>query len=78
MCLVFVCVCQGLTALHVAAQHGQLNCLKLLLESCTVDVNASCAHGRTPLHMALSPESKPNSHCCLTYLLDHGAEPNVY
>ncbi|XP_046707086.1 ankyrin repeat domain-containing protein 53 [Silurus meridionalis] len=68
---------QGLTVLHVAAQHGQLNCLKLLLESSTVDVNARCPHGRTPLHMTLSPESKPNSFCCLTYLLEHGAEPNV-
>ncbi|XP_053089597.1 ankyrin repeat domain-containing protein 53 [Pangasianodon hypophthalmus] len=68
---------QGLTVLHVAAQHGQLNCLKLLLESCIVDVNASCLRGWRPLHMALSPESKPNSYCCLTYLLEHGAEPNV-
>ncbi|XP_058251473.1 ankyrin repeat domain-containing protein 53 [Hemibagrus wyckioides] len=68
---------QGLTVLHVAAQHGQLNCLKLLLESGTVDVNASCLHGRRPLHMVLSPESKPNTYSCLTYLLEHGAEPNV-
>ncbi|KAM9500843.1 ankyrin repeat domain-containing protein 53 [Clarias gariepinus] len=68
---------QGLTVLHVAAQHGQLNCLKLLLESGTVDVNASGPRGQRPLHMALSPKSKPNSYCCLTYLLEHGAKPNV-
>ncbi|GAA6092524.1 ankyrin repeat domain-containing protein 53 [Tachysurus ichikawai] len=68
---------QGLTVFHVAAQHGQLNSLKLLLESCTVDVNASCPRGRRPLHMVLSPESKPNTYSCLTFLLEHGAEPNV-
>ncbi|KAG9274538.1 ankyrin repeat domain-containing protein 53 isoform X1 [Astyanax mexicanus] len=68
---------QGLTVLHVAAQHGRLDCVKLLVEAYYVDVNASCPCGRRPLHMVLSPQSKPHSHTCLTYLLQHGAQHNV-
>ncbi|KAL7875722.1 hypothetical protein AOLI_G00106850 [Acnodon oligacanthus] len=68
---------QGLTVLHVSAQHGRLDCMKLLVDSQCVDVNASCPRGRRPLHMVLSPQSKPHSHACLTYLLQHGAQHNV-
>ncbi|XP_072544866.1 ankyrin repeat domain-containing protein 53 [Salminus brasiliensis] len=68
---------QGLTVLHVAAQHGRLDCVKLLVESRCVDVNATCPRGRRPLHMVLSLQSKPHSHTCLTYLLQHGAQHNV-
>ncbi|XP_036452094.1 ankyrin repeat domain-containing protein 53 isoform X2 [Colossoma macropomum] len=68
---------QGLTVLHVSAQYGRLDCMKLLVESHCVDVNASCPRGRRPLHMVLSPQSKPLSHACLTYLLEHGAQHNV-
>ncbi|KAI1888371.1 hypothetical protein AGOR_G00184410 [Albula goreensis] len=72
---------QGLTVLHVAALHGHLDCLRLLLESralgVEVDVNACCPRGRRPLHMAVSSQSRPQSLACLTYLLEHGALPNV-
>ncbi|XP_062850414.1 ankyrin repeat domain-containing protein 53 isoform X2 [Trichomycterus rosablanca] len=68
---------QGLTVLHVATLYGRLNCVKLLVESGTVDINVICPRGRRPIHMAVSPESKPNSYCCLTYLLKHGAQANV-
>uniref|UniRef100_W5KEF4 Ankyrin repeat domain 53 n=1 Tax=Astyanax mexicanus TaxID=7994 RepID=W5KEF4_ASTMX len=67
---------QGLTVLHVAAQHGRLDCVKLLVEAYCVDVNASCPCGRRPLHMVLSPQSKPHSHTCIIYLLQHGAQHN--
>ncbi|KAJ8382145.1 hypothetical protein SKAU_G00029230 [Synaphobranchus kaupii] len=51
---------QGLSLLHVAAMHGHLGCLKLLLESCGAggDVNGSCpprpeAHTHGGAHTAL-------------------------
>ncbi|XP_051555606.1 ankyrin repeat domain-containing protein 53 isoform X1 [Myxocyprinus asiaticus] len=69
---------QGLTVLHIAALHGHLDCMEVLLEARDyMDVNASCPHGRRPLHMVLADQSKPNSHTCLNYLLEHGAQPNV-
>ncbi|XP_076828420.1 ankyrin repeat domain 53 [Brachyhypopomus gauderio] len=68
---------QGLTVLHVAAQYGRLECARLLVESGYVHVNAACPRGRRPVHMALSPQSRPQSHACLAYLLEHGAEPDV-
>ncbi|XP_067308114.1 ankyrin repeat domain-containing protein 53 [Pseudorasbora parva] len=69
---------QGLTALHIAALHGHLDCVGLLLEAGDyVDVNVSCPHGRRPLHMVLTAQSQPNSHACLIYLLEHGAEINA-
>ncbi|KAL0970148.1 hypothetical protein UPYG_G00237800 [Umbra pygmaea] len=68
---------QGLTVLHVAGLHGRLECMKLLLESESVDVNASCPHGRRPIHMVLTSQNRPNSHACLIALLQHGALPNV-
>ncbi|XP_061106702.1 ankyrin repeat domain-containing protein 53 [Conger conger] len=71
---------QGLSLLHVAAMHGHLSSLKLLLEfgGEAVDVNASCPRGRRPIHVAVSDRSRPHSLACLTYLLEHGALPNVY
>ncbi|XP_035280997.1 ankyrin repeat domain-containing protein 53 [Anguilla anguilla] len=71
---------QGLSLLHVAAMHGHLGCLKLLLElgGTDTDVNASCPRGRRPMHMAVSDQSRPlHSLACLTCLLEHGALPNV-
>ncbi|XP_024229259.1 ankyrin repeat domain-containing protein 53 [Oncorhynchus tshawytscha] len=68
---------QGLTVLHVAGLHGQLECMKLLLASQVVDINASCPLGRRAIHMVLTAKSRPHSHACLTYLLEHGALPNV-
>uniref|UniRef100_A0AAY5EMH3 Uncharacterized protein n=1 Tax=Electrophorus electricus TaxID=8005 RepID=A0AAY5EMH3_ELEEL len=65
---------QGLTVLHVAAQYGRLDCVKLLVESRYVDVNAGCPRGRRPIHMVLSPQSRPHSYACLTYLLEQGAD----
>ncbi|XP_036407683.1 ankyrin repeat domain-containing protein 53-like [Megalops cyprinoides] len=67
----------GLTVLHVAALHGRLDCLRLLMESRAADVNACCSRGRRPLHMVVSAQSRPHSHACLAYLLEQGALPNV-
>uniref|UniRef100_A0A3P8XED0 Ankyrin repeat domain 53 n=1 Tax=Esox lucius TaxID=8010 RepID=A0A3P8XED0_ESOLU len=68
---------QGLSVLHVACLHGRLECMKLLLESESADVNASCPLGRRPIHMVLTSRSRPHSHACLTTLLQHGALTNV-
>ena len=40
------------SALHLAASRGNLECLKLLLEHSPAAVNALDSHGRTPLHSA--------------------------
>ncbi|XP_016307787.1 ankyrin repeat domain-containing protein 53 [Sinocyclocheilus anshuiensis] len=69
----------GLSVLHIAALHGHLDCMDLLLEDGgSVDVNSSCPHGRRPVHMVLTAQSRPNTHACLIYLLEHGAQINVY
>ncbi|XP_056431363.1 ankyrin repeat domain-containing protein 53 isoform X1 [Gadus chalcogrammus] len=67
----------GVSALHVACLHGQLTCVKLLLESGLVDINGGCGQGRRPVHMVLSTQSSPNTSACLEYLLDRGADVNV-
>ena len=72
---------QGASALHAACLHGLLACVELLVERGLVDVNSRCGHqGRRPVHAALSaPRSSPDSaSACLRYLLDHGADVNVY
>lgn len=70
---------QGLSVLHIAALYGHLECMKLLLDAGdVVDVNAGCRHGRRPIHMVLTAQSRPDTHTCLTYLLEHGAQTNVY
>ncbi|XP_057186694.1 ankyrin repeat domain-containing protein 53 [Triplophysa rosa] len=52
--------------------------MKLLLDAGdVVDVNAGCPHGRRPIHMVLTAQSRPHTHACLTYLLEHEAQTNV-
>ncbi|KAF4111569.1 hypothetical protein G5714_008600 [Onychostoma macrolepis] len=52
--------------------------MELLLEAGgIVDVNGSCPDGRRPVHMVLSAQSRPNTHACLIYLLEHGAQIDV-
>ncbi|XP_056594981.1 ankyrin repeat domain-containing protein 53 isoform X2 [Triplophysa dalaica] len=68
----------GLSVLHIASLYGHLECMKLLLNAGdVVDVNAVCPRGRRPIHMVLTAQSRPNTHACLTYLLDHEAQTNV-
>ncbi|XP_073764137.1 ankyrin repeat domain-containing protein 53 isoform X1 [Danio rerio] len=67
----------GLSVLHIAALHGHLDCMELLLAGGYADVNVSCPHGRRPLHMMLTAQSQPNTHAGLIYLLEHGAHISV-
>ncbi|XP_009301209.1 ankyrin repeat domain-containing protein 53 isoform X3 [Danio rerio] len=68
----------GLSVLHIAALHGHLDCMELLLAGGYADVNVSCPHGRRPLHMMLTAQSQPNTHAGLIYLLEHGAHISVF
>ncbi|MBN3313915.1 ANR53 protein, partial [Atractosteus spatula] len=67
----------GLTVLHVAALHGRLECLRLLLEAHHMDVNTSCPGGWKPVHLAISSRSGDRANACLSYLLAQGAQPSV-
>ena len=63
----------GVTALHVAASLGNVDCLNLLVGAFKADVNAMTeTHGKTPLDIAVKSE-------CMTTictLLKLGADPN--
>lgn len=60
-------------ALHLAAKHGNLDCVKLLMNS-GADVNALCDKSRSALHAAI--DQKSVSLDCVRYLLDAGANVN--
>lgn len=53
---IFMFPFSGKTPLHVAAQFGQLNVIKILLEFGAA-LEARCAHQRTPLHLAAAQVS---------------------
>ncbi|XP_064603954.1 ankyrin repeat, SAM and basic leucine zipper domain-containing protein 1-like [Liolophura sinensis] len=67
----------GLTPLHLAAIHGRLDCLKLLIEKHKVDVNLPSTTGWRPVHLAISNQTGKRALQCLTYLLNKGADPSV-
>ncbi|XP_041671649.1 ankyrin repeat and SOCS box protein 3 [Cheilinus undulatus] len=60
-----------ITPLFVAAQYGQQECLKILVNA-GANVNAQAADLATPLLIA----SQEGKEACLEILLDHGADPN--
>ncbi|MBI4472794.1 MAG: ankyrin repeat domain-containing protein, partial [Acidobacteria bacterium] len=63
----------GMTALHYAARDGHLDSVKALVEAGS-DVNKQGAEGSTPIIIAIA-----NGHYTVgQYLLDHGANPNIY
>ncbi|XP_053556313.1 ankyrin repeat domain-containing protein 53 [Bombina bombina] len=68
----------GFTAIHLAALHGQLQCLRLLAEDYTVSVNLPSYYGWRPLHLVLSPKSGSRALDCVQYLLQQGGDVNVY
>ncbi|XP_069042345.1 ankyrin repeat domain-containing protein 53 isoform X2 [Lepisosteus oculatus] len=67
----------GLTVLHVAALHGRLECLRLLLEAHHMDVNTGGPGGWRPVHLAISSRTGARASACLSYLLARGAQPSV-
>ncbi|XP_029450129.1 ankyrin repeat domain-containing protein 53 [Rhinatrema bivittatum] len=68
---------QGFTAIHFAAFHGRLECLKLLHEKYNVDVNLPSKAGWRPIHLALNRKSRTQALNCVRYLIEKGANINV-
>lgn len=62
----------GKTALHEAAKHDRLACVKILLEQ-HADINKASFDGTRPIHEALEKGFVD----CLVALLNHCAEPDA-
>lgn len=63
----------GQTPLHIAAQHGHIGIVRLLLASKFIDVNIQDHRGATPLHLA-----SENGHAMVvTLLVEHNARLDV-
>ncbi|XP_033123831.1 ankyrin repeat domain-containing protein 53-like [Anneissia japonica] len=67
----------GLAPVHLAALHGRLNCLRILIEKYEVDVNLSSSTGWRPIHLTINNRIGKRSTQCLQYLLEMGADPSV-
>lgn len=67
----------GLAPVHLAAQNGQLECLKVIIEKYKVDVNFQSASGWTPLHLAINKSTNKRGLRCVKYLLEKGADPSM-
>ncbi|XP_044875613.1 ankyrin repeat domain-containing protein 53-like [Mauremys mutica] len=67
----------GFSAIHLAALHGRLECLKLVVEKFEVDVNLASLTGWTPIHLVMNKESGPRALACLQYLIGKGADINI-
>eukprot|EP01125_Pyxidicula_operculata_P012370 TRINITY_DN4061_c0_g1_i1.p1 TRINITY_DN4061_c0_g1~~TRINITY_DN4061_c0_g1_i1.p1 ORF type:complete len:1793 (+),score=446.36 TRINITY_DN4061_c0_g1_i1:61-5439(+) len=57
----------GITAMHLAASNGKLNCLEQLFQA-SAEIVATDNLGRTPLHMA-AQQGNPR---CVTFLIKEG------
>ena len=68
---------KGLAPIHLAAKHGQLDCLKAMVERYKVDINLQSETGWTPLHLAINTANKRKALRCVTYLLQNGADPSL-
>uniref|UniRef100_A0A8C0GGA2 Ankyrin repeat domain 53 n=1 Tax=Chelonoidis abingdonii TaxID=106734 RepID=A0A8C0GGA2_CHEAB len=71
------CRINGFSAIHLAALHGRLECLKLVVEKFEVDVNLASLTGWTPIHLVMNKESGPRALECLQYLIGKGADINI-
>ncbi|XP_075437904.1 ankyrin repeat domain-containing protein 53 [Ascaphus truei] len=67
----------GFSALHLAALHGRLQCLKLLVEDYKVNVDLPSHSGLRPIHLVLNQKIGSRALECLRYLIDHGSDVNV-
>nr|DBA29499.1 TPA: hypothetical protein GDO54_009722 [Pyxicephalus adspersus] len=67
----------GFTALHMAALHGGLQCLKFLIEEYKVDVNLPSHSGWRALHLVPNQNNRKRAKECLTFLLQCGADVNI-
>ncbi|KAK2167329.1 hypothetical protein LSH36_29g01014 [Paralvinella palmiformis] len=67
----------GLTPLHLAAIHGRLECLKLMIDKFKVDINMPSKTGWRPVHLVISNQTGKRAYNCLSFLLEKGADPSV-
>ena len=68
---------QGLNCLHVAAKNGNLECLRHLLNNCSIGVDdPAIPSGCTALHFSLASTSGLRSLQCMKLLLERGADQN--
>ncbi|XP_078533320.1 ankyrin repeat domain-containing protein 53 [Lissotriton helveticus] len=67
----------GFTAVHLAALHGRLQCLQLLVRYYKADVNQRSKAGWRPIHLALSKKGGPRAVECVKYLIEQGADVNL-
>lgn len=67
----------GLTALHLSAIHGRLECLKLLIEKYKFDINLPSSTGWRAIHLCISNQTGKRAVQCLQYLLDKKADSSV-
>lgn len=75
--MLFIFPHKGLAPVHLAAQNGQLECLKVMIEKYKIDVNFQSASGWTPLHLAINKSTKKRGLRCVKYLLEKGADPSM-
>ncbi|KAK1332978.1 hypothetical protein QTO34_006509 [Cnephaeus nilssonii] len=68
---------KGFTAIHFAAQKGNLECLQVLVEEYQFPVDLPTKNGQTPLHLVIHKENKNVVLPCIRYLLQHGAALNT-
>lgn len=66
-----------MSALHLAAMHGHLACMKLLVEKYGFNVDLTAEDGCTPLQAAANNENENCALDCVYYLLDKGANPSL-
>ena len=67
---------QGLSAIQLAALDCQLECLKVLIEKMSIDVNHKSPDGWTCLHLVINHLMPERSLACVEYLLSCGADPS--
>ncbi|KAM4706565.1 ankyrin repeat domain-containing protein 53 [Discoglossus pictus] len=68
----------GFTAMHLAALHGRLQCLKLLVEDFKLSVDLPSHSGWRALHLVLNQKSGSRALDCVRYLIEQGADVNVW
>ncbi|BFZ01374.1 hypothetical protein BsWGS_04413 [Bradybaena similaris] len=67
----------GFAAIHLAAIHGRLSCLKICIEKFRTDINLPSSTGWRAIHLCISKQTGKRSLECLAYLLEKGADCSV-
>ncbi|XP_072479990.1 ankyrin repeat domain-containing protein 53 [Notamacropus eugenii] len=68
---------RGFTALHLAAERGNLECMIALVDHYKFPLDMTTTKGWTPLHLAINKDNPVISLQCIEYLLKKGAPINA-